>query len=248
VKGEEKRGLRRSDELAEPCVSASVSNGLALCFDIILATSNSLSFLLPAISLTSYSSPRIVPLPTTVPVTLRAVLSLSQTLPSYLPRPTCYRPRRVTLALIVAMSYLLSSLPPVSSLTSYSSLCILQLPGVSVTLRAALTMSQSLPSYSPRPTHYHPHRLLLALIVATSYSLSSSLCLTRSYSRHVLLAIILATGVLIDIVLVTVYSTTSWCLCDSESCANHVTKLAIILATSYTLSSSLPVSSSPSFS
>jgi len=50
------------------------------------------------------------------------------------------------------MSYSLSSSPPASSLTSYSSLSILKLPGVSVTLRAALTMSQSSPSYSPHPT------------------------------------------------------------------------------------------------
>ena len=71
-----------------------------------------------------------------------------------------------------------------------------------------------------------------------SYSLSSSPCYTCSYSRHVLLAIVLATGILIDIVLVTVYSTTSQCLCHSESCANHVTKLAIILTASYSLSSS----------
>jgi len=35
-----------------------------------------------------------------------------------------------------------------------------------------------------------------------------------------------------------VYSTTSWCLCHSESCANHAIKLAIILAVSYSLSSS----------
>jgi len=41
-----------------------------------------------------------------------------------------------------------------------------------------------------------------------------------------------------DIVLITVYSTTSRCLCHSESCANHVTKLAIIHAASYSLSSS----------
>jgi len=146
------------------------------------------------------------------------------------------------------MSYSLSSSLPASSLTSYSSLCILQLPGVSVTLRAALTMSQSSPSYSPRPTRYRPRRVLLALIVFTSYLLSSSLRLTRSHSRHVLLTIVLAAGVLIDIVLVTVYSTTSRCLCHSESCTNHVTKLAIILAASYSLSSSPPVSSSPSSS
>jgi len=35
-----------------------------------------------------------------------------------------------------------------------------------------------------------------------------------------------------------VYSTTSQCLCHSESCANHAIKLAIILAASYSLSSS----------
>jgi len=35
-----------------------------------------------------------------------------------------------------------------------------------------------------------------------------------------------------------VYSTTSRCLCHSESCANHAIKLAIILAASYSLSSS----------
>ena len=34
------------------------------------------------------------------------------------------------------------------------------------------------------------------------------------------------------------YSTTSRCLCHSESCANHAIKLAIILAESYSLSSS----------
>jgi len=43
VKGEEKRCLHRSNEQAKPCVSASVSNGLALCIDIILAASYSLS-------------------------------------------------------------------------------------------------------------------------------------------------------------------------------------------------------------
>jgi len=79
-----------------------------------------------------------------------------------------------TLVIILAASYSLSSSPPAPSLTSYLSLCILQLPGVSVTLRAAITTSQSSPSYSPCPTRYCPHRDLLALIVTTSYLLSSS--------------------------------------------------------------------------
>jgi len=96
----------------------------------------------------------------------------------------------------------------------------------------------ALTSYSPRPTRYRPRCVLLALLVATSYPLSSLPRLTHSHSRHILLAIVLAAGVLIDIVLVTVYSTTSQCLCHTESCANHVTKLAIILAASYSLSSS----------
>jgi len=57
---------------------------------------------------------------------------------------------------LLTASYSLSSLPLASSLTSYSSLCIVQLPGVSVTLRAALTISQSSQSYSVHPTCYRP--------------------------------------------------------------------------------------------
>jgi len=65
-----------------------------------------------------------------------------------------------------------------------------------------------------------------------SYLLSYPPHLTCSHTRHILLAIILTSGTLIDIVLLTVYCTTSCYLCHSESCANHVTKLAIILAVS----------------
>jgi len=243
VKGEEKRGLRRSDEQAEPCVSTSVSNGLALCIDIILAASYLLSFLLPAISLTSYSSPCIVPLPATVPVTLRAMLTMSQTSPSYSPRPTHYRPRRVFLALIVATSYLLSSSPPASSLTSYASLCILQLPGVSVALRAALTMSQSSSSYLPRPTRYRPLHVLLALIVATSYSLSSSppVSSLTSYSS---LCILQLPGVAVTLraALTMSQSSPSYSPHPTHYRPRHVL-LALIVATSYSLSSSPPASS-----
>jgi len=102
-------------------------------------------------------------------------------------------------------------------------------------------MSQSSQSYSPR--------------------------LTCNHTRRVLLAIVLAASTLIDIILAASYqlsflplepSLTSYLLrcivqlpsvCHSESCANHVTKLAIILTASYLLSS-LPVAacSSPSSS
>jgi len=85
-----------------------------------------------------------------------------------------------------------------------------------------LTISQSSPSYSPH--------------------------LTCNHTRRVLLAIVLTAGTLIDIVLLTVYCSTSRCLCHSESCANLVTKLAIILAASYLQSyfaASYSLSSSP---
>jgi len=154
---------------------------------------------------------------------------MSQTSPSYSPRPTGYRPHCVLLALIVATSNSLSSSPPAPSLTSYLSLCILQLPGVCHSESCANQVTK------------------LAIILATSYSLSSSPRLTPSHSCHVLLAIVLATSTLIDIILVTVYSTTSRCLCHSESCTYLVTKLAIILAVSYSLSSSPPAPSLTSY-
>ena len=53
-------------------------------------------------------------------------------------------------------------------------------------------------------------------------------------TRHVFLAMLLAAILLIDIILITSYCTTSHrCYCHSESCANHVTKLAIILIASF---------------
>jgi len=78
-----------------------------------------------------------------------------------------------------------------------------------------------LPSYSPRRTCSRTHRVLLALILAAAYSLSFSLpapSLTSYWSR----CIVQLPAV-----------------CHSESCANHVTKLAIILAVSYLQSYSL---------
>jgi len=158
-------------------------------------------------------------------------------LPSYSSRLSRHHTRRD----LLAASYSLSSSPLAPSLTSYSSLCIVQLPGVSVTLRAVLTLSQSSPSYSPH--------------------------LTCNHTRRVLLAIVLAAGTLIDIILTAFYplsfsplapsltSYSSRCIvqlptvCHSESYTNHVTKPAIILATSYLLLSLLPAAcSSPSSS
>jgi len=90
-----------------------------------------LLFSLPSISLTSYTSPRIVPLPAAVPVTRRAVLTMPQSSPSWSPPPTSYHLRRLLLAIVLTASTLIDI---------DSSLCILQLPGVSITLRAVLTM------------------------------------------------------------------------------------------------------------
>ena len=50
--------------------------------------------------------------------------------------------------------------------------------------------------------------------------------------------------ILNDIIHVTSYCTSSHhCPCHSESCANHATQLAIVVATSYKLSSSPPAPS-----
>jgi len=69
------------------------------------------------------------------------------------------------------------------------------------------------------------------LVIAWRFSSTSySSCLSRHYTRHVLLDVVLTAGTLIDIVPITLYCTTSQYLCHSESCANHVTKIAIILA------------------
>ena len=88
-------------------------------------------------------------------------------------------------------------------MTSYSSRFIVQLP--------AVYHSESCAN----------HVTKLAIILVASYSPLYSLHLTHSHTDHILLAIIIATSTLIDILLVTVYYTTSWCLCYSQSCANH---------------------------
>jgi len=55
---------------------------------------------------------------------------------------------------------------------------------------------------------------MLAIILAASYSLSSSLRLTRSHSHHVLLAIVLAAGILIAILLIVVVFIVSCRICQ----------------------------------
>ena len=151
----------------------------------------------------------------TVSVSLRAALTISQSSPIFLLRlipnrpsrrhphryPHRHRTRRVLLDIIHAAgilidivlvaSYLTSSTLLVSSSTSYLLRRIVQLPTVSVPLRAALTISQSSPIISPclirnRPSHWHPHR-----------------CPHRHRTCRVLLDIIHAASILTDIVLVT---------------------------------------------
>jgi len=69
---------------------------------------------------------------------------------------------------------------------------------------------------------------MLAIILAASYSLSSSPRLTCSHSHHVVLAIVLATGVLIAILLIVVVLIVSCRICqlsfvsDTQSNATHV--------------------------
>src|SRR3978361_2524611 len=56
---------------------------------------------------------------------------------------------------------------------------------------------------------------------------------TRHHMCCVLLAIILAAGILTDSVLVTLYCAISRCLCHSESYANHVTELATAILVAF---------------
>jgi len=67
----------------------------------------------------------------------------------------------------------------------------------------------------------------------------------RHFTRCAFLATLLAVILLIDIVLVTSYCTTSRrCSCHSERCAKHVTKLAIILVMSFSPPYSPPLTRS----
>jgi len=70
-------------------------------------------------------------------------------------------------------------------------------------LAIILAVSYSLSS-SPRLTHYRPRRVRLALILVASYSLPYSSRLTRSHTRRVLLATVHAAGVLIAILLIVI--------------------------------------------
>jgi len=72
-----------------------------------------------------------------------------------------------------------------------------------IKLAIILAASYSLSS-SLRLTRYRPRRILLALILVASYSLPYSSRLTRSHTRRVLLAIVHAAGILIAILLIVV--------------------------------------------
>ena len=141
---------------------------------------------------------------------LRAALTMSRSSPIYSPRLTRHQTRQVLLATTLVTftrhhtrrvaSYSLSSSPPVSSSTSYLSRRIAQLPAVCPSASSANNVTK------------------LADLFATSYSPLNSSSLARHHTRHVysplhswrhvFLAIVLAAGIFIDIVLVASYCTT----------------------------------------
>ena len=90
-----------------------------------------------------------------------------------------------------------------------------------IKLAIILATSYSLSS-SPRLTRYHPRRVLLALILVASYSLPYSSRLTRSHTRHVLLATIHAAGVLIAILLIVVVLI--------ASCSSRLAQRVVLIA------------------
>jgi len=170
----------RTPNLAQAQVLA-----MAWCFALTSYTpcpTRYLSFSLPAISLTSYPSPPIVPLPTAVPVTWRAVLTMPQSSPSCSPPPTSYRPQRWH----PHLHRLITVYSTTSRCLCHSESCA----NHAIKLAIILAMSYSLSS-SPCLTRYRPRRILLAIVLAASYSLSSLLRPTRSHTCHVLLALIL---------------------------------------------------------
>jgi len=196
-------------------VLLAIIHAAGILIDIILIASYLLSSTPPA--LTSYSLRRIVQLPTVCPSESYANNSRSSSI--FSPRLTCYHPRRwhphrhrtrcvllasihtagILIDIVLVASYLLSSTPPASSLpsslTSYSSHRIVQLPTVCPSESCA-NNSRSSSIFLPRLTCYYPCR--------------------RHPHRHrtcrVLLAIIHPAGIFIDIVLVASYCTTSHCL------------------------------------
>ena len=182
MKGEEKRGLCRSDEQAEPCRSTSVSNSLALFINIILRVLLTIvlaaSNLIDIVLLTSYCT------------TSRRCSCHSQSCANHV------------LAIVLAASILID----IVLVTVYS------------TISLCLCHSESCANQVTK----------LAIILAVSYSLSSSPRLTRSHGRHVLLCIVLAAGVLIAILLIVVVLVVSCPICqlsfvsDTRSNATHI--------------------------
>jgi len=90
-----------------------------------------------------------------------------------------------------------------------------------IKLAIILAASYSLSS-SPRLTRYRPRRILLALILVASYSLPYSSRLTRSHTCRVLLAIVHAAGVLIAILLIVVVLI--------ASCSSHRAHRVVLIA------------------
>ena len=160
---------------------------------------------------------------TLIDIILAASYPLSFSLPApsltlYSPRPTRYRSRRQHPHCHPTRHLVLYNFP------------------LSVTLRAALTMSQSSQSYSPHPTCYRPRRILLAIVFAASYSLLYSSHRTRSHTHCVLLAIVHAAGVLIAILLIVVML-----IASCSSCSAHRVVLFTLGSSCHVLFANFPL-------
>ena len=157
---------------------------------------------------------------------LLAILLVASYSPSYSSSLTRYHTRRVSS--LSHLSCLLAILLVASRLTRFrprrryphrdrSPRVVLYNFPLSVPLRAALTMSRSSPIYSPRLTRHPTRQVLLAILLVKSYSLSL-VVLTHHHTRRVYSPSyssrrVLAACILIEIVLVASYCTTSHCLC-----------------------------------
>jgi len=218
---------RRIVQLPTVCRSESCANNLTKLVDL-LDASYLLSCTLPASSSISYSS-----------------------------RLTCYHPRRrhphrhphrhhtrcvllaiihaasILIDIVLVASYVLSSMPPASSSTSYSS---------------------RLTCYHPRRRHphRHPHRhrtrcVLLAIIYAAGIltAILIDIVLVASYLLSSTPPASSPPSSLTSYLSCRIVQLPT--VCRSESCTNNLTKLVDLLAASYFLSSTPPASSWTSY-
>jgi len=184
------------------------------------------------------------------------------TIPPLVSSPFIIYSSHSTILLAIIQAAANSSLPSSSTLYPSCHIAFYNLP-LSVTWRATLTISQSMLIFSPRlirnypysrlyPYH-HAHQHCSHHVILYNFPLSLRELREQSHevcqsSYRISFTILITAGInlttiLIHIVLIVSYCTTSYC--HLESCANNITKQVDLLAASYSRLSLKPASCSP---